>query len=237
MKKKPFLFIILGVLAAGGYLYLNAASLITRTAEKIASDALGVGVNIGSIDVSLADKKVTVSNLQVGNPPGYRSAHAMAAEEIAITLNTASKELINFQDIQVKGSVVNLEVNEKGMNLNDLKALANRKEQKESVGSEQVRVIIEQMAIGASVINPHITLAGQDISQPIKMPSIRFSNIGKGSANGMTAGDAITHVMGKYLSAVESAAREGGMLGALPGVDGVKKTLDGAADELQKMFR
>jgi len=234
--KKPIALVVLAaVVLGGGYLYLNFGSMITRTAETIASNALGVTVNIGSITVSLSDKKVTVNTLEIANPPGYSKPYAMTADKILIGLNTASKQLIDFKDIVVKGSVVNLEVNEKGMNLHDLKRLAARKEQKESVGSEQVRVIVEHMVIDASVINPSITLIPREI-QPIRMPAITFSGIGKGS--GMNADDAIVQVLTKYLSAIEEAARDGGMLNGLPGGLGdVKKTLDDAAGGLQKLFK
>ncbi len=235
-KKNPSKkLIILAVLfAAGAYIYMNLGGFITRTAEQIASDALGVKVNIGSIDVSLSNKKVTVSGIKIGNPPGYRKAHAITAESIDIGLNTASKELIDFKDIRVKGSVVNLEVNEKGMNLTDLKNLANKKEQKESVGSEQIRVIIEHMAIEASTINTSITMLDRDIA-PITLPAISFNNIGKGGS--VTAGDAIEQVVTKYLSAVQNAARQQGLLNGVPGFDDAKGILNDAAEGLNSFFR
>lgn len=235
-KKKSGALIVLGALAIGGaYIYLNFGSLITQTAEKIASGALGVKVAIGRIDVSLSDKKVTVHKVQIANPKGYSKPYAMTVDSILIGLNTASKQLIDFNDIQVKGSVVNLEVNEKGMNLNDLKALASRKEQKESAGSEQVRVIVKHMVIDATTINPSITLLKRDI-KPIQMPAIKLSDIGSGG--GMNAGDAIGLVLTKYLASVQSAARNGGMLKGLPAeLGGVDNLLDDAAGRLQKLFK
>lgn len=235
-KKNPIkLIALVAIVAVGGYLYLNLGSLITRTAETIASNALGVAVDIGSIDVSLADKTVKVNTLKVGNPPGYRAAHAMTAEQITITLNTASEKLVDFKDIQVLGSEVYMEVNEKGMNLTDLKRLAAGKEQRESAGSEQVRFIIERMVIGASVIHPSISMLDREIA-PISLPAINFSGIGKGGA--VNAGDAIVQVMGKYLTAVEGAVRKEGLLSGLPGgVGDVKKTLDDAAGGLQNLLR
>ena len=211
-----------GLVAGSMYLYQNLGGIITRTAEKIASDALGVTVAIGSIDVSLSEKKVTVNTLKIGNPPGYRNDYAITADKLLIGLNTASKQLIDFNDIQVKGSIVNLEVNEKGMNIVDLKNLANRKEQKGNVGSEQIRVIVQHMVIDASVINPSTTLFKADI-KPIRMPAVKLSNIGKG--NGLDAGSAIVEVLTQYLSAVEKEAGQGGMLPNVLGVDDAKKNM------------
>lgn len=230
MKKIIALLLILG---AGAYLYMNLGDIVTKTAEKIASDALGVAVNIGSIDVSLSDKKVTVHSVEISNPPGYRNAHAVTTKTIAIGLKTASKELIDFKDIVVKGSVVNLEINEHGMNLVDLKNLANRKKQKESVGSKQVRVIVQNMVIEASTINPSITLIDRKIL-PIQMPAVTFSNIGQGS--GVKAGDAVVQILTKYLSSAERAAREANMLDGVPGFGEVEKVIDDVAKGLKDLF-
>ncbi|MGE0753671.1 MAG: hypothetical protein AB7L92_00745 [Alphaproteobacteria bacterium] len=234
-KRRNLKFIILGgVVVAGVYLYMNMGGMITRTAENIASDALGVKVNIGSVDVSLSDKRVMVDTLEVSNPPGYSGKHAMTADKVIIGLNTASSDLVDFDKIEVKGSVVNLEVNEKGMNLTDLKALAARKEQKESVGSEQVRVIIKHMVIDASVINPRITMMRRDLAS-IRMPAMTFNNIGKDG--GMQAGEAIDKVMMQYLSAVERAARSEGLVGGLPGLGDVEKGLEDAAEGFKGLLR
>ncbi len=231
--KKKLILVLAVLLAAGAYLYVNMGGMITRTAEKIASDALGVKVSIGSIDVSLSDKKVTVSTLKIANPPGYRNAHAMTADKILIGLNTASRELIDFKDIQVKGSVVNLEANEKGINLRDLRNLANSKEQKESPGSKQIRVIIQHMVIDASTINAGISIANRPV-RPIRMPAMTFNNMGSGG--GVEAGDVIAQILGKYLSTVQSTATSAGLLEGLPGVDDGKGILDNAGSSLKKLF-
>jgi hypothetical protein len=230
------LFIACVALLAGGfYLYINFGSMVTRTAEKIASGALGVAVDIGSIDISLQEKRVIVNTLKIGNPPGYKNPHAITSEKILIGLNTASKDLIDFNDIKVQGSVINLEVNERGMNLVDLRDLANQKKQRESAGSEQIRVIIKHMVIEASTINPSISLLNREIA-PIKMPALSFSNIGKGG--GVSAGSAVTQIITKYVSAAQREAQSSGMLSGLPGgtLDEVKKTIDDAAGSLKKLF-
>jgi len=235
-KKKKIGIAILALLVAGGmFLYMNLGGFAARTAEKIASDALGVKVNIGMIGISLKEKKVTVSSLKIANPSGYRGSHIMTADSIAIGLNTASKELIDFKDITVKGSVVNVEVNEKGtMNLNDLKRLAAKKEQRESTSSKQVRVIVEHMVIDASTINTTIALLPREIP-PLKLPAIKLSGIGKGG--GVEAGDAVAQVMAKYLSAVEREVQQSGLIDQIPGTGEVKKTLEDAAGSIKGLFK
>lgn len=222
------------ILSIGVFVYLNFGSLITRTAEKIATNALGVNVNISSIHVNLKDKQVTVNSLKIANPPGYKNPYIITADEIAIKLNTASKKLIDFDEINVKGSVVYLEINDKGMNVDDLKKLANRKEQRESVGSEQIRVIIKHMLIDASTIKPTVSFMNKDIGD-ISLPALKFSNIGQGK--GVEAGEAVTQVLTYYLSAIEKEVRKSEIAGQIPGYGDAQRVLDKATEGLKGLFK
>ena len=224
--------VVLLVLIGGIFVYLNFGDLAKRAAEKIASDALGVTVKIASLDISLTDKKVSVNGLRIGNPPGYKKPYAMTSETIRIGLNTASKELIDFKDIQVEGSVVNLEVTEKGTNLGDLKKLAQAKKQKESVGSEQIRVIVQNMVIGASTLNPSVTLLGGDLGS-VNIPAVKLSGIGR-KQNGVLARDAITQVITKYMSVAE---KEAGSAGYLKGLSEEVGEIEKAVDNVKKDFK
>lgn len=238
-KSNPMTFIFSGVFAlilvAGVFVYLNFGDLAKRAAEKIGSDALGVSVKISSLDISLKEKKVSVNGLRIGNPPGYKKPHAMTAKSIRIGLNTASKELIDFKDIQVEGSVVNLEVTEKGTNLNDLKKLAQAKPQKESVGSEQIRVIIQNMVIGASTLNPSVTLLGGDLGS-VTIPSVRLSGIGR-KQNGVLARGAITQIIAKYMNIAQKEANQAGYLkGVTKEVEKIEKAVDDVKNDFKKLF-
>lgn len=234
-KKKPTKLVLLAtVIAAGGFIYLNLGNMITLTAENIASGALGVAVDIGSIDVSLPDKKVTVTSITIANPPGYSNKHAITSEKILIGLNTASKELIDFKDIRVEGSVVNLEVNGKGSNLTDLKKLAEAKPQKESAASEQVRVIIQHMVIGASTLNPSITLLDKKLPS-ITVPPVNISGIGAGSKTGTDADKAIVRVLSQYITVLEREASRADMLEGMPTGD-IEKTLEDVGNSIKSLF-
>ncbi|MEM6781620.1 MAG: hypothetical protein AAF569_07130 [Pseudomonadota bacterium] len=238
-KSNPvkFIFMVLGlvILMGGIFVYLNFGDLTKRAAERIASNALGVTVKISSLDISLTDKKVTVNGLKIGNPPGYKKPYAMTSERINIGLNTASKELIDFKNIQVEGSVVNLEVTEKGTNLNDLKKLAQAKPQKESMGSETIRVIVQNMVIGASTLNPSVTLLGGDLGT-INIPSVRLSGIGR-KENGVLARDAITQIITKYMSVAEKEANQAGYLkGVTKEVEKIEKVVDDVKKDFKVIF-
>lgn len=226
------LFILL--IAAGVFLYLNFGNLAKNAAERIATNALGVNVSISSLSVSLKEKNAVLSGLRISNPPGYNKAHAITADRLNIGLNTASKELIDFKDVTVDGVVVNLEVNEKGNNLTDLKKLAQRKKQKESFGSEQVRVIVRQMVINTSTLNPSLTLLNRDVAS-ISIPVVRVSGIGARN-NGVLAREAVSQVLVQYIKAAEREAGQAGYFSASGVVDEFKDAIDDAKKDFKKLF-
>jgi uncharacterized cupredoxin-like copper-binding protein len=226
MLKKIKWLVLAAMIAGGVYIYQNAGSFITKQAEKIASGALGVAVDIGRIDVSIADKKVSVQGITVANVPGYKQPYIVRAEGLDIGLNTASKELIDFNNIRLRGAHVYVEATEKGINVNDLKKRMNAKKQKESAGSKQVRVIIDHMIIDASTIHPSVSLLGKEIAA-IKLPALTFSNIGKGG--GVTAGAAVQQIVAHYVASAEKAVQSAGLLSP---VKEVEKKLRGVTDKL-----
>ena len=234
MKFFKIFFSLLGLLivAAGIFLYLNFGNLAKNTAEKIASNALGVKVTISSLNVSLKEKRVTINGVKIANPPKFKNRHIITANNIIIGLNTASRELIDFKDIRVNGTVVNLEVTERGTNLSALKKLIEQKKQKQSAGSEQVRVIVRNMMINESTINPSVTLLNTDIGS-IKLPSVRVSGIGQRD-NGVLAEDAVRQIMVKYLKSAENQIRREGLLG---NVDAVVKEVEDAVDDVKNTLK
>lgn len=236
IKKKHITYIILlaAVLFVGGYLYLNANSLIIRTTEKIASNALGVPVNIGSIHLSLANKSVSLNTLKIGNPPGYQQPHIITADSISVGLNTASQKLIDFKDIKVNDVHVYFELTPQGSNLMDLKKLSTSKKQTSSAGSETIRVIVQKMTIGASVIHPSVALIGKEIPA-IKMPAVNISGIGQKNG-GANAADVIVQVLNKYLSSAQQTISTSGVIPQIPNIGNVNKTLDDAKGKLKNLF-
>ncbi len=239
MKKTKILFSTLAmiILIAGVFLYLNFGNLAKNAAERIASNALGVNVSISSLSFSLKEKKATLSGIRISNPPGFKKSHIITADNIQIGFNTASRQLIDFKRIDVNGTVINLEVTEKGTNLQALKNLAGKKKQKESVGSEQVRVIVRNMVINESTINPSVTLLNRDVGS-IKLPPVRVSGIGQNSS-GALAKDAVSQIIVQYLRAAERQAGSQGLLSGAANavVDEVKGAVDGAVDDVKNNLK
>ncbi len=228
-KASLYIFSFFVLLLIGGvvYLYANMDSIAKQLSEQLASDALGVDVTIGDIEISLEEKKVVVSDLRIANPPGYAKPEAMSVKTITIAAESFSKELLSFARVEVDGTNVNLEVGKKGTNLGDLKKNIDRKNKGESSSAskkstssttahseeEQIKVIVKKFALTRAQLNPSVTLIKKDLAF-ITVPDIHLSGIGQ-KENGILAKDAVSQIMDAVLERFNKSANSAGFLEGL----------------------
>lgn len=211
MKKlfKFFSLIILALVIGGGiFLYLNFGSIAKNMAEKIATNALGVNVSISSLSVSLKDKTATVKGIKIANPSGFKNRHIMTISQVDVGLKAVSKTLIDFSNIAVSGTNVNLEVTQNGTNVTALKNKMASQPKKQT--DNPIRVIIRSLTINQSTVTPTVTLLKTDIGS-IVVPPVKLSGIGVRD-NGVHAKEAVRQVIQAYLKQAESQISKEGLL-------------------------
>lgn len=201
----------MAVLFGGGvFLYMNFGNIAKNLAEKIASDTMGVSVSIGSVNVALKEKSVTVKNIRVGNPAGYKGSHAATIETVYMKADTLSQALLKFNDIAVSGSEVYLEVKENATNLTDIKKTVNAKAAKGDKAARQIKVIIEKMRIEKMRVHPSVLLGGLgNKMEPIVIPDIVLRGIGT-KENGVLAREAIGQIWNQISKSVSRSASSAG---------------------------
>jgi len=220
-KLALFLFsaIVLLVVVLGTYLYVNIDSLAKDYAEKAASEALGVPVTIGEMNVLLDQKKVVVNDIAVANPQGYKNKYALKVKNITVAGESFSKELLVFSQVLVDGTAVNLEVNEAGVNLGALKTKSQQMAQqtsqgaasKSSDGASDIKVVVRKFALTGAQLTPSVTLlAGNDLPV-VKVPDIHVNGIGE-RENGVTPEEAIAQIMDVVLDKFNGTANSAGFL-------------------------
>ncbi len=200
---------VAAMFGGGVYMVMNLGTLAERIAERVGSQTLGVAVDIGHMDVSLQERKVVVSNLVIANPPGFKSDKAASIEKITITLGSVSKGLLNFNDINVQGTDVYMEVKEKTTNLQTIKQGIKVKPAAAKVdGETPMKVIINSLNLAQAKVHPTVTLlSAQDLS-PVTVSQIVLSGIGE-KENGVLMNEAVAQVW-KQLSAKFTSAASGG---------------------------
>ena len=220
---KSIAMILVALIAIGGvFLYLNFSNILTSTAEKVASNALGVNVAIGSIDLSLSDKSIEVRNIKIDNPSGF-SGDFLDVDLVRIAAGEISKTKLVFKEVIVEGTDVVMQVKKNGdSNIAALKNGIKTSDKKEAQNAgEPIKVIIQDFQLNEASLYPKIAMLEKSV-ESVTMPNIRLRNIGE-KQNGIVAREAILQIVNKISDVAVKQAAKSGVL------DGVAK------DKLQEL--
>jgi hypothetical protein len=168
----------------------NLDGIIKNVIETVGSQVTQTKVTVAEVKFSLTDGRGEIRGLKIGNPPGYKSAHALSMKEVAVELDPASltgsvfviKEvLIDGADLIVeqKGTTTNLKDLLKTMNsgaaASEPAPAAAASEPAAAASGGDVRLMLEEFAFTGTTATVTSSTLGK-IS--LKMPAIRMQNIG-----------------------------------------------------------
>ncbi len=256
-----FSFLVVIFVIGVGYLYVNMNGLAKGLAQDVASNALGVPVQIADIDIQLENKKVVVHGVSISNPEGYQKDNAIHVAKITVALEDWSKDLLTFAMVGVEGTEVHLEVRPDGTNLGDIKKRVEARsktvkgaqpsaEQIADVeaNKENIKVIVRDFSLTRAQLKPSITLLRKDLTS-ITVPDIRLSGVGE-KENGVLAHEAVAQIMNGVLQELNKTANKAGFLEGLSldvmnnmGVSTIdvfqknlKKSYEGEVDKFKQGF-
>jgi hypothetical protein len=221
--------VVLGVIAAG------AASLwfgrgVKLAVERYAPGIVGAPVTVGAVILTPWSGRGSVTNLVIGNPPGYKGAHAVSvgSVEVKLELSSLASDTIVVESVVVRDPEIVYEVGSGGSNLSRLQKNAEGAKGKsasdpaESGGGKSL-FIKDLLVTGGQVGVSASALGSQSVKLPL--PGVHLTNLGgKGrspaeaasevlSAISASAGKAVAGLGGKALN--EAATQVMGRLGGL----------------------
>lgn len=227
------------IFGGGAYVLKNINSLAKPVTERIVSEALGVRVSIGGMDISLQDKRVGVSNIRIANPRGFSKPNAVTIESAQVTIGDLKQGLIDLKAIDVSGTNVFLEVKETGTNLQALKNGMKKSETKPD--AEPLKVIIRRFALDRAQLHPSVTLIGQQDLKAVAVPPIVLKGIGA-KENGVVAADAAQQVIRPLIQIFSKSAGSAGFYDGLSsdvlkdlGASQIKAVQDQITNEVDKI--
>jgi hypothetical protein len=112
MKKALILLVGLVVLVGGAAWYFVAFKMdatIEKTIEKHASASLGTQVSVGSVKSDIKAGSLSISNITIANPPGYKNKNAFSLNDI--------EAAVDYANFDIKRIVINnpeIVIEEKG---------------------------------------------------------------------------------------------------------------------------
>jgi len=214
------ILIVIVILFIALLIWLDGA--IVSGFNSAAPTALGVPASLGDARILPVRGKLTLNNLHIGNPEGFKTAGLLDMSTLYIRYDTASilTDTIIINEITIDGLVVTYEKGLMDSNLGALLDLlsgeekeeenADKKEEAEGEKKAKKKVIIEKLMITHSQMKFSATgMMGAAI--PIPLPAITLTDLGKES-DGITVVQAIQKVLTAIAGSTGTAIAGSGKL-------------------------
>lgn len=207
--------------------YLFGERVIEVGVETAATKALGVGVYVGGVKLSVLKGAVEVKDIIVSNPAGYTYKNLLELDRTNVKVNIGSllEDTVHIKELKLDG--INLVIEQKVLsnNLQDVINSISDKEQPEAEPSGKKLHIDNLELTGIKVKAKLLPVPGRIDTVTLDLAPIRMSNLGADNKLG------IAILSEKIMLAItEGVARQG--VGILPDeiVSTMKLTLDKTVD-------
>jgi hypothetical protein len=219
---------ILAAAALGLWLYSSLDSLVKAGIEKYGSEATQVSVKVGGVKLAPADGEGVLTGLSIGNPGGFKTAHALSAGriELGIDIGSVAKDVVVIKKIIVLAPEITYESGADGSNFDAIGRNVERyigakpKDDKEA----GKKLIVERLVIKDAKASYAGTLtAGKVIGVPL--PDIELRDIGK-SKGGVSGGELAKAIVDALKQRMSKAL----------GVDAVKRGAEAVTDKVKGLF-
>jgi len=200
------LFALVAIIGAAVFwLSGNLDSLLKTAIGDYGSAMTQAKVSVDTVKIAAADGKGTISNLLIGNPAGFKTAHAIKVGQIDVDIDIASvtRDVIIIRRIAINAPDV---VYEKGDSMTNFDAI--QKNIASYLGpadskKEGKKLIVEELTIrDASAQASAAFMNGKTVNVPL--PDITLKNLGK-ARGGISPGELGQEIAGALKARLSAA--------------------------------
>lgn len=215
MKKIAAALLVLVALIGGALWWLssNIDGLVKDAVEKYGSDMTQARVGVGAVKISSSDGKGTISDLSIGNPAGFKTAHALKVGRIEIEIDIASvtSDVVVIRRIAIVAPGVIYEKGEAMTNFDAIQkniaaylgAAAGKKDAKQDGKKAGKKLIVDLIEIRSAKAEASAAfMNGKTISVPL--PDITLKGIGR-AKGGVPPGEVGQEVIGALKASLGAA--------------------------------
>jgi hypothetical protein len=246
MKKFLWGFLLLILLAVAGgtwWVYQSKDALIADAIRSYGPQITGVPVKLGGVKLEPTEGTFVISQLELGNPKGFKTPHALVVQQLQIKLDLSSltKEVIHIQRVTIAQPQVAYEHASGGSNLDVIQRNveayiaahgAGGQGTESGVGAAQKKVIIDQFSMmGAKADVSAEVLQGQSVT--VSLADVHVNDIGKKSG-GVTPAAATSQIVAGVRQSVMRAVTPLHLDGV---VDSLKKGASSVVDAVKGFFK
>lgn len=219
------IFVVLIGIGVGVFFY-NVDSLAKRGIQDGGTYALGVPTSVGGVSLHIFSGQMSLSELKVENPQGFTAKHfiTMKKGEVAVTLDSLNKEIVDIPKLTLSGIELNLERSPSGSNYGKIiDNLSKLKGSSPPSGTEK-KFIVRELTIENISIHADLLGAPGPIGQVVNpvgkvnvpIERIQLKDVGKTGTGMGGTGVTMTELSKIVVQAVLAAAADKGY-GTIPG--------------------
>lgn len=233
--------VVLGIIGSLWWLSRSLDSQVASAIRAYGSEIAGVPVSLSDVHIVVADGAAMLHGLVVGNPPGFKTAHALSLDEVSLKLDIGSltTDVIRIKEMSIVKPDVTYEYTLGGSNLDVLQRNAERYvaghgdgKSGPTQGSPGKKLVIEHVYIKSGTVNVSADmLNGKAVVVPL--PDLQMRDIGKQS-NGATVGEAMKNILGTLTQSVTASV---GSLNPGHVADSLKKCAEAATEAIRGLFK
>ncbi len=191
MKKIAVVLLLVVIAVAGALFWLrgNLDGLVKGAIEKYGSAMTQATVKVAAVEIEAADGRGVIRGLSIGNPAGFKTAHALQVAEIdvAIDVGSLAADVVTVKKIAVAAPDV---IYEKGATMTNFDAIEKNiaaylgPAKKEGGGK---KLIVDELVVRDAKAQASAPfMAGKTVSVPL--PDIVLRDLGK-AKGGVTPGE------------------------------------------------
>jgi hypothetical protein len=239
-----FLLLLLLALAGGGWwVYHSRDALIADAIRSYGPQITGVPVKLDGVKLEPAEGMVVLNQLELGNPRGFRTAHALAVGQLQIKLDLSSltQDVVHIERVTISQPQVVYEHASGGSNLDVIQRNVEAyiaahgsggQSTEKGAGSTQKKVIIDQFSMLAAKADVSAeALQGKSIT--VSLPDVHVNDIGKKSG-GVSPAAATSQIVAAVRQSVTRAVTPLHLDGV---VGSIKKGAASVVDTVKGFFK
>jgi hypothetical protein len=207
MKKLVAVLLVLSAIIGAAMFWLsgNIDVLVKYAVAEYGSAMTQAKASVDAVKIAPADGKGTISNLLIGNPAGFKTAHAIKVGQIDVDIDIASvtRDVIIIRRIAIHAPDVNYE---KGDSMTNFDAI--QKNIASYLGpadgkKEGKKLIVEELTIrDARAQASAAFMNGKTVNVPL--PDITLKNVGK-AKGGISPGELGQEITGALKAKLTAA--------------------------------
>lgn len=209
--------IFFAVILVAAFSYMSRGDMVRISAQRTLSILAGSEVALGRTTHDSIRKQITMRNIALVNPEGFRRVHLAAFDDARIRGRILDEDFLSLAGIEITGGTIYLEFAD-----GDLNIMAFLRRFMENVRvynlnparSPGPRVVIDSLVLRDLTLVPPYALAGGH-RKPVRLPDIELSGLGR-PGQPLFAFEAADRAVRRLASAVLLTAAREGFLNGLP---------------------